>query len=136
MWNFFTKELYHDRWLPWTIGLACAATLFLWGQIEVYSIEQEIEYIEAQASYASSIASAHKRATKEEVREIEEVSEPYMACGCGCCGGGVEKVEERCLYHARGDDIEKIRAEDKKAKTAPICSIVGCSVGVRYKYCD
>ncbi len=61
-------------------------------------------------------------------------SEEYIACGCGCCGG-VEPVV-KCLYHSKGDDIQKIIEEDKKQAQDPICPTAGCSQPIKYIYCD
>ena len=62
-----------------------------------------------------------------------DVRESYVACGCGCCD---EAYEERCLYHANGDDIDQIIEEDIKIAQNPSCEIVGCSKGISYSYCD
>lgn len=58
----------------------------------------------------------------------------YVACGCGCCGGTTP--EKQCLYHAKGDDLDKIMATDKAARQNPRCRVMGCSRGVEYSYCD
>ena len=49
-------------------------------------------------------------------------------------------VETRCIYHSKGDDINKIILADKEiAKdvygTGP-CKGHGCSMPVKYIYCD
>ncbi len=61
-------------------------------------------------------------------------SREYIACGCGCCGTLTQ--ETRCLYRSRGDDIERIIAEDRRARSSPHCAVAGCAMGVRYRYCD
>lgn len=58
----------------------------------------------------------------------------YLACGCGCCGE--ETAQKQCLYHAKGDDLEKIKASDKAARKSPRCATMGCSFGTEYSYCD
>lgn len=58
----------------------------------------------------------------------------YLACGCGCCGA--EDAEKRCLYHSKGDDLDKIIAADKAARKKASCKNKGCSMGVQYSYCD
>lgn len=58
----------------------------------------------------------------------------YTACGCGCCIG-VEPTTS-CLYHSKGDDIQKIIEQDKKTAQSPNCSTAGCSKPVQYYYCD
>jgi hypothetical protein len=62
------------------------------------------------------------------------VPAPYTACGCGCCGG--ETPEKKCLYHSKGDDINKIIQDDSEAKASKQCSLMGCGKGVEYVYCD
>ncbi|MCK5474370.1 MAG: hypothetical protein KAI53_03110 [Candidatus Aenigmarchaeota archaeon] len=58
----------------------------------------------------------------------------YIACGCGCCPE--IEPEEKCLYHSRGDDLNKIIEEDKKI--AQICEkrLASCSNPIKYIYCD
>lgn len=58
----------------------------------------------------------------------------YVACGCGCCGGTTPN--KKCLYHSKGDILDKIIQEDKKIKENPQCSTAGCSIGTEYSYCD
>ena len=53
--------------------------------------------------------------------------EEYVACGCGCCGGTEPKGE--CLYHAKGDDMGKIIADDGLLGKSPDCAYMGCSIG-------
>ena len=59
----------------------------------------------------------------------------YIACGCGCCGG-LEPRETRCLYRARGESLDAIIAQDRRARSSPHCAVAGCAMGVRYRYCD
>lgn len=61
-------------------------------------------------------------------------AESYTACGCGCCGGAEAVL--RCLYHSKGDDIQKIVQEDRKQAQNSICPTVGCSQPIKYVYCD
>lgn len=49
---------------------------------------------------------------------------------CSCCCPDVER--KKCLYHSKGDDIEKIL----KQTTFDDCSMFGCSPFILYKYCD
>jgi hypothetical protein len=65
---------------------------------------------------------------------LKPVKESYMACGCGCCVGGTPL--EKCLYHAKGDDLQKIKEEDHKINKSAQCAYVGCSTGILYHYCD
>lgn len=58
----------------------------------------------------------------------------YIACGCGCCGG-VEPTTT-CLYHLKGEDMQKLIAADKTQKESPTCPTVGCSQPIKYIYCD
>ncbi len=58
----------------------------------------------------------------------------YTACGCGCCGG--EEQEVKCLYHSKGDDIQKIINADKSTAKSADCRFVGCAKGIKYSYCD
>jgi hypothetical protein len=59
----------------------------------------------------------------------------YVSCGCGCCSG--LEPDNRCLYKNNGDSLEKIIEEDKKkASDTEFCATVGCSLPVRYQYCD
>jgi hypothetical protein len=60
--------------------------------------------------------------------------ESYTACGCGCCGGVEPTVT--CLYHSKGDDIQKIIEDDKKAAQNSLCPQMGCSHPIKYTYCD
>jgi parallel beta-helix repeat protein len=70
------------------------------------------------------------------VKRVENVSEiqSYIACGCGCCDD-IEPLVV-CLYHSKGDDIQKIIKEDQEAAQNPDCALVGCSRGIKYVYCD
>jgi hypothetical protein len=61
-------------------------------------------------------------------------SEQYTACGCGCCAGAEPK--EKCLYRSKGDNLQKIIDEDQKASQSPDCPVTGCSLPVKYAYCD
>ena len=63
----------------------------------------------------------------------KELPKSYIACGCGCCG---VKPMKRCLYHSKGDDLQKIIDEDGKWKNNRQCEKVGCSSGIEYRYCD
>lgn len=63
-----------------------------------------------------------------------DTEETYLACGCGCCGG-VNPVE-KCLYRSEGDDLEKIKNQDKAERQNPGCALMGCSFPVLYRYCD
>lgn len=63
-----------------------------------------------------------------------QVNQTYVACGCGCCGGNEPK--EQCLYHSKGDDINKLIESDKKIQVSKSCALMGCSFGIKYRYCD
>ncbi|HEX3051698.1 MAG TPA: hypothetical protein VHP83_13645 [Aggregatilineaceae bacterium] len=60
--------------------------------------------------------------------------ESYKACGCGCCLG-IEPLEV-CLYHAQGNSLSAVIAEDQSMAQSPDCAFVGCAPGVLYRYCD
>ncbi len=60
-------------------------------------------------------------------------TQSYVACGCGCCN---IEPEERCLYHSKGDDLQRIIAEDKKMPQSQECYMMGCSLPIKYLYCD
>lgn len=61
-------------------------------------------------------------------------TQSYTACGCGCCSG--VEPQERCLYRSKGDDLQKIIEADKEAAQSPDCPMMGCSLPLRYIYCD
>lgn len=58
----------------------------------------------------------------------------YTACGCGCCPG-VTPVKQ-CIYHSKGDQLEKFIKEDTVIKNSSQCSMMECSRGIEYYYCD
>lgn len=58
----------------------------------------------------------------------------YTACGCGCCGGAEPATQ--CLYKAKGDSLDAIKAQDQTARQSPQCALVGCGLGTKYQYCD
>ena len=63
----------------------------------------------------------------------------YVACGCGCCGGaGSDPIlpRDQCLYHAKGDTLAKVIADDQRAAKSEQCKLAGCSLGTRYVFCD
>jgi hypothetical protein len=69
---------------------------------------------------------------------LPAAAESYVSCGCGCCGSD-KPVEEtaqiRCLDKLKGERIEDKIAED--ANLSPeYCATVGCSLPVKYMYCD
>lgn len=82
--------------------------------------------------FLGMVLSSQGTGLKELERLVNDRS--YTACGCGCCGGTTPRQE--CLYRSRGDSLEKIIEEDKKIRSADACKVVGCSLGVSYKYCD
>jgi hypothetical protein len=64
--------------------------------------------------------------------------ESYISCGCGCCGFDkpleeVTKVE--CLNKLAGERIEDKMAKDANL-SAEYCATAGCSLPVKYMYCD
>ena len=67
-------------------------------------------------------------------------AQTYLACGCGCCGGGPDDGEmrpvKRCLDRKQGETLEKIKAADEEARKNPQCAMMGCSLGTEYSYCD
>ena len=64
----------------------------------------------------------------------KQITDSYIACGCGCCDLDNPKVE--CLYKSNGDSLQKIIDEDKKSSQSPDCNVVGCNLPVKYIYCD
>lgn len=70
----------------------------------------------------------------EQIPSTFRFIENYTACGCGCCGGVEPTV--KCLYHSKGDDIQKIIENDKQAAQNPACPQMGCSHPIKYIYCD
>ncbi|MCK5477240.1 MAG: hypothetical protein KAI55_04940 [Candidatus Aenigmarchaeota archaeon] len=61
--------------------------------------------------------------------------ESYVACGCACCPD--IDPEEKCIYHSKGDDLNKIIEEDKKLAQSSICEKrLACSSPIKYIYCD
>ncbi|RKI14835.1 hypothetical protein D7Y15_14450 [Corallococcus sp. AB030] len=58
----------------------------------------------------------------------------YVACGCGCCGG--VEPEVKCLSCANKDDLQALIQKDQAAQKDPQCSVMGCSTGTKYVYCD
>jgi len=61
-------------------------------------------------------------------------SQSFIACGCGCCSGVDPNIV--CLYHSKGDDIQKLINEDQNLSQNPDCALAGCSLGIKYIYCD
>jgi len=62
-------------------------------------------------------------------------TQEYIACGCGCCSG--VPTQDECLYKNKGDSLAKIIEVDKeKASDSKFCATAGCSLPVRYHYCD
>jgi hypothetical protein len=74
-----------------------------------------------------------KFSQKKITEEVTPVTS-YLVCGCGCCGG--EEPIKKCLYHSKGDDLNKIVQEDKEMNQSPDCKYMGCSKGIQYNYCD
>ena len=62
------------------------------------------------------------------------VPESYTACGCGCCGGA--EPQTQCIYKAKGESLDTIKIQDQAARLNPQCSLMGCSLGTKYTYCD
>jgi hypothetical protein len=64
--------------------------------------------------------------------------ESYISCGCGCCGSDKpleETAQVTCLYKSKGERIEDKMTED--ASLSPEhCATAGCSLPVKYMYCD
>ena len=58
----------------------------------------------------------------------------YLACGCGCCGSGVDSPV-RCYYPDLGETLATVRAADEAARASTNCALVGCSLGVLYTCC-
>jgi hypothetical protein len=69
---------------------------------------------------------------------LPAAAESYVSCGCGCCGFDkpleeVAKVE--CLNKLAGERIEDKIAKDANL-SAEYCATAGCSLPVKYMYCD
>ncbi|MFH0818083.1 MAG: hypothetical protein V1909_05630 [Candidatus Micrarchaeota archaeon] len=73
---------------------------------------------------------ALKRSEPQPVAALDS----YIACGCGCCPDLEPNV--LCIYQGNGDDLESIIAKDKLTSENPACSKVGCSIPIKYVYCD
>lgn len=58
----------------------------------------------------------------------------YIACDCGCCGGTQPKTQ--CISRSRGDDLKAIVQNDIESGKNTECDRVGCSIGIKYVYCD
>ncbi len=58
----------------------------------------------------------------------------YVACGCGCCGGG-RPSSVICLDTDAGQTLEAVIEKDRADSKRPICAVVGCSLGVLYRDC-
>ncbi len=59
--------------------------------------------------------------------------EPFVDCGCGCCGG--TEPNEVCVRASLGETLESVRGTPS-APTPEQCQSAGCSLGVRYRCCD
>ncbi len=60
--------------------------------------------------------------------------EEVVDCGCGCCGGVAPA--NACVYRAKGESLDTLRARFAKRPSAHDCRNRGCSRGTRYHYCD
>ncbi|MFA6048634.1 MAG: hypothetical protein WC792_01630 [Candidatus Micrarchaeia archaeon] len=69
------------------------------------------------------------------ITQTPQASQHYVACGCGCCGGMAD-YPAQCLYHSKGDSLDKIIQEDLQSASSPSCATMGCSRGINYTYCD
>lgn len=70
----------------------------------------------------------------KDTKVVKEDTQSYLACGCGCCGNN--DPIEKCLYKKNGDRLTSIIIEDEILKNSTSCSLMGCSRGTLYKYCD
>jgi hypothetical protein len=61
---------------------------------------------------------------------FEATAEPYVSCGCGCCGG-VEPYTI-CYYPSLGERLQTLVTNDP---TPEDCSTVGCTDGTAYLCC-
>jgi hypothetical protein len=64
--------------------------------------------------------------------------ESYISCGCGCCVSDKsleETAQTQCLYKANGESIQA-KIDQDKALTQEYCANVGCSLPIKYVYCD
>ena len=59
--------------------------------------------------------------------------EPFVDCGCGCCGG-VEPAEV-CVRASLGETLESVRGDPPRS-TPEQCALAGCSLGIRYRCCE
>lgn len=64
---------------------------------------------------------------------VGECEGEYLACGCGCCGGGSETL--RCYYPGGSQTLASIREADRLAGSSPDCANMGCFMGQRYVCC-
>lgn len=74
-------------------------------------------------------------ALAQEAQPAIQADHPYLACGCGCCGGE-NAPEPVCLYRSKGDDMQTVVETDTQEKNSEDCAVKGCSRGKLYSYCD
>lgn len=60
------------------------------------------------------------------------IGKPYVACGCGCCGG-YAGGSSTCVYSKL--ELDAIKERDQKLGSSKECAFMGCSGGVKYKLC-
>jgi len=58
----------------------------------------------------------------------------YIACGCGCCGGGPTEATA-CYYPEYGIRLSDAIQQDALARSQPGCANAGCSLGANYACC-
>ncbi|MFH1470414.1 MAG: hypothetical protein ABIF01_01580 [Candidatus Micrarchaeota archaeon] len=58
----------------------------------------------------------------------------FTACGCGCCAD--VEPQSQCLYHSNLDSIESVISKDVEMAKSQDCPLIGCSIPIRYSYCD
>ena len=73
--------------------------------------------------------------TGSDLWQNNEEIKTYIAYWCGSCWWE-EKPEEKCLFEENWDDLKKIIEDDKKLKNSEVCNTMGCSIWIKYSYCD
>ncbi len=58
----------------------------------------------------------------------------YIACGCGCCTD--VEPQSQCIFHSNGDSLEELIQTDRAIAASSECPYVGCSIPIKYAYCD
>jgi hypothetical protein len=80
-------------------------------------------------TYAGEQTTAPQQTT---ATTLPAAAESYISCGCGCCGGNMTPTV-RCLQ--ANETLEDKKAADASL-TQEYCATAGCSLPVKYMYCN